>query len=273
MEMNMKIEKPILVPMNNDLAISYQQSCNIRILETAVISLVDSVNEMQTDDLQAKYNALQAKHYAKISECNRLRQEVAVLKNQADTMSKPDQGAESWPDAATKEAAENPRVGDVYATKVNNPDLEVIEVVETVIKYRYLHGAKISFVHSRDGWVGYLGAGAIKSFLVSRGPEPKAEKPLRDGDVMIGNQSGDPYIIDKNSGRILYMKHKEDFGARHVTYGFNLYDLAAAVQRGEKVVTLTKEEMNSIIKDYKSLTNCHRTSADDKLRAAIGGGQ
>jgi hypothetical protein len=152
--MNMKIEKPILVPMNNDLTMYYQQSCNIRTLETAVISLVDVVNSMQTKE---------------------------------------------------------------------EPN-----------------------------------------------PEPKT---LRDGDVKIGNQSGDPYIIDKNSGRILYMKHKEDFGARHVTYGFNLYDLAAAVQRGEKVVTLTKEEMNSIIKDYKALTNCHRTSADDKLRAAMGGGQ
>jgi hypothetical protein len=168
--------------------------------------------------------------------------------------------AESWPDAKTREAAENPRVGDVYATKFRNPDLEVIEVVETVIKYRYLHGAKISFVHSRDGWVGYLGAGAIKSFLVSRGPEPK---PLRDGDIFWLDNGFYCHFHDTTGPCIIAQKqHGQITSDRR--FLFNILSLAAAVQRGEKVVTLTRQEIRDLLDGY---------TANAKLRAAIGGGQ
>jgi hypothetical protein len=198
--------------------------------------VVDAVNEMQTDDLQAKYNALQAKYYAKISECNRLRQEVDVLKNQADPMFKPEPTpcAHEWhydPDGMAWEQC--------FPVKCN------------------LCGDKACYCSVPKDQQDRV----IKEYRGIRGPEPKA---LRDGDAFIG-EHGIAYV--QVADKIRMASTNKVSSDIHIA---NILDLAAAVQRGEKVVTLTDNEIGALMYRYTYNPEHYRT-ASDKLRAARGG--
>jgi hypothetical protein len=104
----------------------------------------------------------------------------------------------------------------------------------------------------------------------SRGPEPKA---LRDGDCFWDKFNKSPNILytDENSSwRCTVIGTIQRDGP----ILFNILDLAAAVQRGEKVVALTKEECNVFL--YSGIAyrdEDHWGKMYRKIHTAIRGGQ
>jgi len=83
---------------------------------------------------------------------------------------------------------------------------------------------------------------------------PKDNKPLRDGDVIVG---GPGYLVlysqetDWRGWSVYDLKPERPI--------INILDLAAAVQRGEVVVCLTKQEIRDLLDGY---------TANAKLRKA-----
>jgi hypothetical protein len=195
---------------------------------TMVINeLADAFNAMQTDDLRPKY-------HAKIEECNRLRQEIAVLKNQADPMFK----AEPWP-VKCKECKyyrdEVPRKTTVacFHPQANG------DYARTLVGYE----------------------NEIPKWCPLNRPEPKA---LRDGDAFIG-EHGIAYV--QVADKIRMASTNKVSSDIHIA---NILDLAAAVQRGEKVVTLDGDDEKAILIAMRSMFG-NEAKTLIKLRAAMGG--
>jgi hypothetical protein len=177
----------------------------------------------------------------------------------------------TWPDAKTKEAALWPRVGDRWTQENYAPHcLSVTKVSNDEIEIQYSDtGQKVSW--GRNSFTHMLETKPI-SRLVSRGPEPKA---LRDGDCFWDHFNNGPHLLytefPPSSWRCSLADHFKLNPDNPII--FNILDLAAAVQRGEKVVTLTMGELE--IGEYytDSEITTESRSLHVKLRAAIGGGQ
>jgi hypothetical protein len=113
-------------------------------------------------------------------------------------------------------------------------------------------------------------------------PREVEPKPLRDGDIFwldngfychFHDNTGPCIIAQKQHGQITsdrkFLFNLLSLAAAVKEYGLDIPAILAAVQRGEKLVTLTKEETCDILE----ILPCAMQGIKVKLRAAIGGGQ
>jgi hypothetical protein len=193
-----------------------------------------------------------------------------------------------------RKAAEHPRVGDRWSNK-SGADWRVKSVSDREVSYYKLFSVEMSnqteTIVKRGEWVENLHRD-WRSYLVSRGPEPKAEKPVMiwiDGDVIYSEKYLGLWAMQDPRHRYQTFENDEFATEAGTKFLFNILDLAAAVkeygldipaildavQRGEKVVTLTKEEIKHLT--AKPRDAYHYSNFEmgiwDKFRAAIGGGQ
>jgi hypothetical protein len=124
-----------------------------------------------------------------------------------------------------------------------------------------------------------------KVVMADKATQPKEEsnpepKPLRDGDCFWDHFNNGPHLLytefPPSSWRCSLADHFKLNPDNPII--FNILDLAAAVQRGEKVVTLTHDEICILEQVIKCEMSCRcyeprLLAIDSKLRAAMGGGQ
>jgi hypothetical protein len=187
--------------------------------------------------------------------------------------------ADTWPDAATKEAAENPRVGDKWETR-DGRKMTITKVLGREIHFAWEDTGNGKWYSFCSPFLDYLGIGR-KTVLVSRGPEPKPEA-LREGDMFIHSGRSRPYCVKTThetynwvsgcpSGDYIKVGNILDLAAAVKEHGLDIPAILAAVQRGEVSVMLTKDEMESIVHVRKEQGDPNRISANQKLRKAMGG--
>jgi len=174
-----------------------------------------------------------------------------------------------WPDAATREAAERPRVGDKWCASSGSfgmVDYCITGVANGYVGYTVKGGGRDDFLSvNKERFVNNLKRDNAR--LVSRGPEPKPDlpdacrscelddgcpscpdnaariaaqspkpdKPLRDGDVCFGSGTNSPYIIDNNvhndDRKIDVMDALRAKSFTNGIPGFNILDLADLVRK------------------------------------------
>jgi hypothetical protein len=189
---------------------------------------------------------------------------------------------EAWPDT-TKEAAEakvaegeyaakNPLPGDEWKLKNDQGYCKVTSMTKNKVRYRF-DGCLSEHEIDRIEWPSFIGG----RFLVSRGCEPKPEpKPLRDGDVLNCERedgSLDRVQVVRNENKSSWDTKPFCVKAFHKKYTVvgNIFDLAAAVQRGEKIVTLDDDDIKHLMTLMRNVgcKGCDEIRA--KLRKAMGG--
>lgn len=167
--------------------------------------------------------------------------------------------------AEEREAAEHPRVGDKYRRDCSGIILTITRVENGLLYYNRSDCGNSELSCKIYCWPSRI-SDDPRDRLVSRGPEPKPEtNPLRDGDVVVGLGCGTFIISEQNRGIAIH-EYKESLYSKPL---FNFLDLAAAVRDGQKILTLTKEEMSSITNHYTERACPHRASANAKLRKAM----